>query len=286
MRANARRGGRAMRHPGRAGGRARRCRSTRCSTAGRRTGCWSSATRMPRSSDPVAALAAARRARSPPSALMIGPEGGFDEAEREALLALAARRAPVARPAHPAGRHGRRRGPGGGPGRARRLALGPSARRYRSAARTVWAGRPRGGPAASLTIDTQPESVFVSVRPIPDPDQDQKFHAWHPSGRRSEPGLRIKTYDPTRPLAFLHVPKTAGAALGAGLARSLGAKRALSGFDRVLFGGFEDFSSVPRTNGGMSTARSATCRPAQTTWQATLGLDFLRRLCPRRNTWS
>ena len=105
-------------------------------------------------------------------------------------------------------------------------------------------------------------------------------------GRRSEPGLRIKSYDPTRPLAFLHVPKTAGAALGAGLARSLGAKRALSGFDRVLFGGFEDFSSVAADE-RRHVYREIRDMPTGADYVAGhFSASTFSAAYPRRNTWS
>ena len=84
--------------------------------------------------DPVAALADAREAPSAmlpltmsgagggaqPLALLIGPEGGFAEEERAALLKLHQYRAAVARPAHPARRHRGGRGAGAGPGGAGR----------------------------------------------------------------------------------------------------------------------------------------------------------------------
>ena len=87
--------------------------------------------------DPVAALAGARQAPSAmlpltmsdaaaapqPLALLVGPEGGFAEEERAALLKLTERRAAVARPAHSARRHRGGRGAGADPGGAGRLAL-------------------------------------------------------------------------------------------------------------------------------------------------------------------
>ena len=76
--------------------------------------------------DPVAALSAARGggiAGPSPVSVLVGPEGGFAEEERAALLKLAERRAARARAPHPARRYRRRRGTGAGSGGARRLAL-------------------------------------------------------------------------------------------------------------------------------------------------------------------
>ena len=76
--------------------------------------------------DPVAALAAWRPpGGSPPLplAVLVGPEGGFAEDERDALLALARGGAAGAGPAHPACRHRRSRGAGRGRRGAGRLAV-------------------------------------------------------------------------------------------------------------------------------------------------------------------
>jgi hypothetical protein len=49
--------------------------------------------------------------------------------------------------------------------------------------------------------------------------------------------------DPTRPVAFMHVPKTGGTSFMAALSRTL--QRDLTGgFDRVLFDGFSEFDSL------------------------------------------
>ena len=85
------RGSRAMRHPRRAACAGRASASARCSTLGRGDAASSSATRR-RSGRP------ARRARRPaarPLALLIGPEGGFDEAERS--TARRSRKSPESR---------------------------------------------------------------------------------------------------------------------------------------------------------------------------------------------
>jgi len=49
--------------------------------------------------------------------------------------------------------------------------------------------------------------------------------------------------DPDRPIAFMHVPKTAGTSFITALAHSL-QRDVIGGFDRVLFGDFTDFDSL------------------------------------------
>jgi hypothetical protein len=51
-------------------------------------------------------------------------------------------------------------------------------------------------------------------------------------------------YSPARPLAFMHVPKTSGSALAGSLTVALQPRRTASGFDRVLFGGFDGFETI------------------------------------------
>ncbi len=55
---------------------------------------------------------------------------------------------------------------------------------------------------------------------------------------------RPPAYDPTRPLAFMHVPKTAGSSLIAALIKALQPATVVSGFDTVLFGAFSAFASL------------------------------------------
>ena len=75
--------------------------------------------------DPVAALAAHRAAAGPtPVDVLVGPEGGFADRERAALLAVAEHGAARARTAHPARRHRGGRRPRAGRRGARRLAAG------------------------------------------------------------------------------------------------------------------------------------------------------------------
>jgi hypothetical protein len=55
---------------------------------------------------------------------------------------------------------------------------------------------------------------------------------------------RPAQYDPARPLAFMHVPKTAGTALIGACWSALRPVRILGGFDGATFGGFQDFASM------------------------------------------
>ena len=50
-------------------------------------------------------------------------------------------------------------------------------------------------------------------------------------------------FDPSRPLVFLHIPKTAGTSLVAALIDTLHPRTVIGGFDRVLFGDYDDFTS-------------------------------------------
>ena len=79
--------------------------------------------------DPVAALSSARGggiAGTLPVSVLIGPEGGFAEDERAALLGSAQRRTARAWAAYPARRYGCSSGLDVGPNSARRLALSQS----------------------------------------------------------------------------------------------------------------------------------------------------------------
>jgi len=51
-------------------------------------------------------------------------------------------------------------------------------------------------------------------------------------------------YDPARPLALMHIPKTSGTALTGGLAGAVRPRRVVSGFDRSLFGAFDRFDTI------------------------------------------
>ncbi len=56
--------------------------------------------------------------------------------------------------------------------------------------------------------------------------------------------LSRASYSVDKPLVFLHLPKTSGTALVSGLTSALGPRRIVSGFDRVLFGGFREFETL------------------------------------------
>jgi hypothetical protein len=51
-------------------------------------------------------------------------------------------------------------------------------------------------------------------------------------------------YDPARPLALMHIPKTSGTALTGGLAGAVQPRRVVGGFDRCLFGAFDRFDTI------------------------------------------
>jgi Sulfotransferase family len=51
-------------------------------------------------------------------------------------------------------------------------------------------------------------------------------------------------FDPSRPLAFMHIPKTAGTSLIGALVNAVQPRSLVAGFDKVLFGDFDDFASL------------------------------------------
>jgi len=53
-----------------------------------------------------------------------------------------------------------------------------------------------------------------------------------------------RRYDPGRPLAFMHVPKTSGMSLRTALQECLDAHEPAPGFDETAFGGFRGFDTV------------------------------------------
>jgi hypothetical protein len=54
----------------------------------------------------------------------------------------------------------------------------------------------------------------------------------------------IQPRDPTRTLAFLHMPKTSGMAVSQALAAVCGPRQWIHGFDHVLFGAFTGFDTI------------------------------------------
>jgi hypothetical protein len=59
------------------------------------------------------------------------------------------------------------------------------------------------------------------------------------AGQTSPP----KSYDPARPLCFMHIPKASGTSFTACLCAAIAPGRTVSGFDPVLFGDFSDFDA-------------------------------------------
>jgi hypothetical protein len=57
-------------------------------------------------------------------------------------------------------------------------------------------------------------------------------------------GQREPRFDPGRPLAFMHVPKTSGTSLRTALQECLDVHQPAPGFDATAFGGFRDFATV------------------------------------------
>ncbi len=62
--------------------------------------------------------------------------------------------------------------------------------------------------------------------------------------RRSTHRLHIAPHEPSRPLVFMHIPKTSGIALREGLEAALAPGQAVLGFDASLFGGFRAFDTI------------------------------------------
>jgi len=62
--------------------------------------------------------------------------------------------------------------------------------------------------------------------------------------RRNKDAEEVRHYDPTRPVAFLHIPKTGGISLSEALKTALKPRASFAAFDRCMFGDFEDFESV------------------------------------------
>ena len=121
--------------------------------------------------DPVAALSSARGgglAGPLPVSVLVGPEGGFAEDERAALLQAAQRCAACARTAHPARRYRRGRGADAGPGGARRLALNAPPPGTKSRQARFRSPQPDGiGPmAARIAASLQPECPAVLARRV------------------------------------------------------------------------------------------------------------------------
>jgi hypothetical protein len=72
-----------------------------------------------------------------------------------------------------------------------------------------------------------------------------KLHFWQTSSK-----FPCQLHDPAAPVAFMHIPKTSGTALTAGLRAAISPRREITGFDRALFGSFREFDGfVPDERG-------------------------------------
>jgi Sulfotransferase family len=66
--------------------------------------------------------------------------------------------------------------------------------------------------------------------------------AGNSSGEKS--GVNMRLYEPSRPVAFMHIQKTGGNSLSEALSGALKPRAAFGAFDRFLFGDFADFESM------------------------------------------
>ena len=118
------------------------------------------------------ALLPAEAARALPLAVLIGPEGGFAEDEREALHQAAERRAHLARATHPARRHrgrGRARAGAGGAGRLARHC--PADRSPGIALPLVYADQP--GARCGVAAGNRPATNAVRTQTQPTQSQER-----------------------------------------------------------------------------------------------------------------
>ena len=65
-----------------------------------------------------------------------------------------------------------------------------------------------------------------------------------PEGWRIERLIHTSKYDATRPFAFMHIQKTSGQAVAAGLAMHFQSRTLIGGFDRSMFGAFDRFDTL------------------------------------------
>lgn len=64
------------------------------------------------------------------------------------------------------------------------------------------------------------------------------------SWRRAAGSFAVRPYDPSRIVAFMHIPKTSGNALITGILNALAPPRSMFGLDRSHFGSFQLFSTM------------------------------------------
>jgi hypothetical protein len=84
----------------------------------------------------------------------------------------------------------------------------------------------------------------------------------------------------TRPLIFLHIPKTAGIAISHTLIMAERPQRVFFGFDRAFFGPFSDFESVAPENRAFIHSSPATIPRDETLVRAHMALSTLRAAYP------
>ena len=84
----------------------------------------------------------------------------------------------------------------------------------------------------------------------------------------------------TRPLVFLHIPKTAGIAISYTLMVAENPPRVFFGFDRAFFGPFHDFESVPPENRALIHLSPETIPRDEKLVRAHMALSTLRAAYP------
>jgi hypothetical protein len=111
-----------------------------------------------------------------------------------------------------------------------------------------------GSRSVTIPCDTAPRSRAVAAQVFA-PSRRVLFDASRPFWDANMPLVKLfhakgtspkppgRPYDSAAPVAFMHIPKTSGAALTAGLRSALRPRRETTGFDRALFGGFRAFDS-------------------------------------------
>lgn len=94
-------------------------------------------------------------------------------------------------------------------------------------------------------IDTNLLAAVVAAPPLSDQwDWTRRLRAMVGWPSATCAALSRTPYDPSRPLAFMHVPKSAGTSLIHTLGASLQPSQRFGGFDRSLFGDFDDFAGI------------------------------------------
>jgi hypothetical protein len=89
------------------------------------------------------------------------------------------------------------------------------------------------------------------------------------------------SFDGTRPLAFMHIPKTSGVALMSALAGALNPGMVTNGFDLCLFGSFRDFETMDPAEQRKIHASPASLPPGSTLIAGHFSFSTLRQAFPR-----